>query len=183
MAVKEEYNKLVEMLEERSHLGGVMGVMHWDQEVIMPSGAAESRAKQMSALAGVLHEKSTAPEFGELVDRLHGIGNGSFNAIEWCNIEEAKREYDLETKVPKKLVQELAELSSRGHVVWVQARKDNRFADFAPVLQRFIELKTQWAKCVFPDLNSYDANIDIFERGSTQERIDPIFATLKKEGR
>jgi carboxypeptidase Taq len=181
MAVKEEYNKLVEMLEERSHLGGVMGVMHWDQEVIMPSGAAESRAKQMSALAGVLHEKSTAPEFGELVDRLHGIGNGSFNIIEWCNIEEAKREYDLETKVPKKLVQELAELSSRGHVVWVQARKDNRFADFAPVLQRFIELKTQWAKCVFPDLNSYDANIDIFERGSTQERIDPIFATLKKD--
>jgi len=179
--VKEEYSKLVEMLEERSHLGGVMGVMHWDQEVIMPSGAADSRAKQMSALAGVLHEKSTAPEFGELVGRLHAEGSEQFNAIEWCNIQEAKRDYVLETKVPKKLVQELAELSSRGHVVWVQARKDNKFADFAPVLKRFIELKTQWAKCVFPDLNSYDANIDIFERGTTQERIDPIFATLKKE--
>jgi carboxypeptidase Taq len=44
-----------------------------------------------------------------------------------------------------------------------------------------VELKTEWGKCVFPDLSPYDANIDIFERGSTQERIDPIFATLKKE--
>ena len=31
---------LVEKLEEISRLGGIMSTIHWDQEVIMPSGAA-----------------------------------------------------------------------------------------------------------------------------------------------
>ena len=53
------YQKLTQKLEEISRLGGIMGILHWDQEVIMPSGAAESRAKQLGALAGIIHEKST----------------------------------------------------------------------------------------------------------------------------
>ena len=63
------YQKLVERLEESSRLGGIMGILHWDQEVIMPDGAAESRAKQMGVLAGILHEKSTDPETGKLLDQ------------------------------------------------------------------------------------------------------------------
>ena len=61
------YQKLVQRLEETSRLGGVMGILHWDQEVIMPSGAAESRAMQMGVLAGTIHEKSTDPEIGKFV--------------------------------------------------------------------------------------------------------------------
>lgn len=178
--MQEEYSRLVAMLEERSHLGGVMGVMHWDQEVMMPCGATEARARQMAALAGVLHEKSTNPALGDCLERLVSAADAAFDSHQWCNIREAKRDYDLETKVPKKLVQELAELSTRGHAIWARARKENRFADFAPVLSRFVELKTQWAKCAFPDLAIYDANIDLYERGSTMARIDPVFETLKQ---
>ena len=42
--LKENYYALVHRLEESSRLGGVMGILHWDQEVIMPVGASESRA-------------------------------------------------------------------------------------------------------------------------------------------
>ena len=69
-SIREDYRQLVLRLEERSRLGGVMGVMRWDQEVIMPKGAAVARSKQIAALAGVLHEKSVDPEFGNLIDRL-----------------------------------------------------------------------------------------------------------------
>jgi len=63
-AIKSVYEDLVEKLEEISRLGGVMSTLHWDQEVIMPSGAAKARAKQISALAGVIHEKATDPRLG-----------------------------------------------------------------------------------------------------------------------
>lgn len=179
--VKSAYSDLVDRLEEISRLGGVMSTLHWDQEVIMPSGAADSRAKQISALAGVIHERSTDPKLGECLSALRDEDPSSFNEFEACNIREAQREYDKETKVPKKLVKEMAELGSKGHFVWIKAREDNRFSDFAPTLKRFIELKKEWAACVFPDLSAYDANIDNFERGTTQAEIAPIFERLKSE--
>ena len=133
------YQKLTLKLEEISRLGGIMGILHWDQEVIMPSGAAESRAKQMGALAGIIHEKSTDPEIGNLLEKINQ--ENSFNNFEECNINEARRQYELETKLPKNLVMKLAELSSKGHQIWVKARSENRFSDFVPVLTQLIELK------------------------------------------
>ncbi len=178
---KNVYQQLVHRLEERSRLGGVMSIMHWDEEVIMPEGAAEARAKQMSALAGVLHEKSTHPALGGLLNGLNRASAIDFSEVEWCNIREARREYELETKIPKELVQDIAELSSRGHHVWAKARKENRFDDFAPVLDRFIELKKQWAGHAFPELAPYDANMDLYERDMRMEHITPMFESLKTE--
>ncbi len=179
--LKNIYYTLVRKVEERTRLGGVMGIMHWDQEVMMPPGAADSRAKQMAALAGVLHDKSTDPQVGQLLDLLVKAEESAFNDFEWCNIRESKRDYDIETRVPRELVQEMAELGSKGHHVWAKARKDNCFSDFAPVIKRFIELKKQWAKHVFPDKEPYDANIDIFERGASMAQISPVFEWVKQE--
>ena len=106
--IKDVYEQLVIKLEERSRLGGVMATMHWDQEVIMPKAAAENRSKQMAALAGVLHDKSIDVEIGRLIEEIFDAGINNFTEIEQCNIYEAKREYELETKIPKELIQELA---------------------------------------------------------------------------
>jgi len=177
----DKYNDLASRLEELSQLGSVMGVLHWDQEVIMPKGAVESRAKQMSIMAGIAHEKGTHPQLGELLETLYSQGSSAYNPFQWCNILEAKRDYDLNVKIPKELVQELAELGARGHQVWAKAREENKFSDFAPILKRFVELKKRWAKCAFPDLSAYDANIDIYERGMTVAKLTPIFECVKKE--
>ena len=145
----------------------------------MPTGAADSRAKQMGVLAGIIHEKSTDPAIGELLDNLNQ--ENSFNSFERCYIDEARRDYEMETKVPKSLVMELAELSSKGHQVWVKARSENRFSDFAPVLSQLIELKKRWAEYVSPNLHAYDANIDVYERGMKTDDITPVFERLKSE--
>lgn len=179
--LKEDYFTLVRRLEESNRLGGVMGILHWDQEVIMPVGASESRAQQIGVLAGILHEKTTHPEMGKLLDRLPQADENGFTAFEWCNIREARRDFDMATKIPKTLVTELAELSSRAHQVWVKARSENKFSDFVPVLKRLIYLKIKWAGCVSPNMQAYDANIDIYERGTTQKDITPVFHKLKAE--
>jgi carboxypeptidase Taq len=162
------YQELIVKLEERSRLEGIMGIMHWDQEVIMPSGATDARSKQMATLAGVIHEKSIDPEFGNLINK---IKIKEFTDIEQCNVNEAKRIFELETKIPKVLVQEMAELSSRGHQIWAKAREENNL----------IALKKKWASYAFPDLDPYDANIDLYERGMRMERITPIFEQLKEK--
>lgn len=179
--MNQHYQNLVKKLEEIAHLNGAMSTLGWDQEVMMPPGASEARAKQIGALAGVIHERMTDPGLGDCLNELKNENLDSWSEVERCNIREAQRSYELETKVPTQLVQELAELSSRGHGIWVAARQDNKFSDFAPVIKRFLELKKEWAQCVWPNLKPYDANIDLFERGTTMEMITPIFERLKAE--
>jgi len=175
------YQNLVEKLEEISRLNGIMATLHWDQEVMMPAGAADSRAHQLATLSGLIHDKTTDQKLGELLNLLQKEEPSAFNAVEGCNIREARRDFDMQTRVPKKLVQEITELSSRGHHIWARARKENRFADFVPTLKRFIELKKEWAQHVFPDKSAYDANIDNYERGTTMAEITPIFEKLKAQ--
>ncbi|PIQ97431.1 MAG: carboxypeptidase [Nitrospinae bacterium CG11_big_fil_rev_8_21_14_0_20_56_8] len=179
MEAKKDYESLVERLEEIAHLSSVIGILHWDQEVIMPAGGADSRARQMSALAGVLHEKETDSRLGELIERLHGLGPADFTPVEWCNIREVKRAYDEEKRVPKELVREMADLRSRGHGVWVRARENNRFEEFSPVLEKWVRLKTRWAEAAYPHLPPYDALIDHYERGMTMASLTPMFERMK----
>ncbi|MDP1788617.1 MAG: carboxypeptidase M32 [Nitrosomonas sp.] len=181
MIMNQHYQNLVQKLEEITHLSGVMSTLGWDQEVMMPAGASEARAKQIAVLAGVIHERMTDPALGECLNELKEKDFDALSELERCNIREALHSYELETKVSKRLVQELAELSSRGQGIWVMARQENKFSDFAPVLKRFLELKQEWAQCVSPDLKPYDANIDLFERGTTMDRITPVFERLKQE--
>ena len=179
--ISDDYNKLVIKLEEISRLEGIMATMHWDQEVIMPKASAENRSKQIATLAGILHEKSIDIELGRLIDKLVNSNVSSYTKIQQCNIYEAKRDYELETKIPKKLVQQIAELGSRGHQIWTKAREENKYENFSPTLERLIFLKKKWAEFAFPDLDPYDANIDIFERGMRMEYITPIFDKIKKK--
>ena len=58
------------------------GLIGWDEMTMMPEGAAESRATQKAALAGVIHEKATEAELGEVLARLQATNLGELNAFE-----------------------------------------------------------------------------------------------------
>ena len=180
-SLRHEYNSLVTRLQEISRLGAVMGLLHWDQEVIMPKGGADSRAKQISALAGIVHEKSTHAEVGKLLDKLGNCDASGFNEIEKTNISEAQWAYNRSVRVPEELVREIAELGSRGHMVWIEARKENRFADFAPMLEKFVGLIKKRSGYIDPDKSPYDVNIENFERGASMAQLDPLFDKLKSQ--
>ena len=57
VCVDQDYQSLCDKLREISTLGGISGLLQWDEAVMMPAGAAESRGKQKSVLAGVVYEK------------------------------------------------------------------------------------------------------------------------------
>lgn len=178
-SLRPAYDSLVARLQETSRLGAISGLLHWDQEVIMPSGGADSRAKQIAALAGVIHEKSTHAEIGVLLDKLSSGDASSFNDFEKTNISEAQWDYNRSVRVPQELVREIAELGSRGHFIWIKARKENKFSDFAPVLEKFVRLIKKRAGYIDPDKSPYDVNIENFERGSSMSQLDPLFEKLK----
>jgi hypothetical protein len=71
-----------------SALSGISGLLGWDEMVQCPPGAVAARGAQKSALAGVVHEKSTDPEIGELLARLQAGSLAELDEFQqvgwWC---------------------------------------------------------------------------------------------------
>lgn len=58
---------LCKELREIESLQGIQGLLGWDEQTMMPAGAAAARGAQKAALAGTLHEKRTRPALGEMI--------------------------------------------------------------------------------------------------------------------
>ncbi|KAL4523019.1 hypothetical protein Ndes2526B_g07832 [Nannochloris sp. 'desiccata'] len=174
-----DYEALAKKLKDISALGGISGLLGWDEMVQLPSGAGEARANQKAALAGVLHEKQIDPAIGDLINRLKSSDLSSLNEFQRATVREAAREYLKSTAVTEKLVRQEAELESRGYATWVKARQENDFSKFAAVLKEWVEIKKERASLVDPSKPPYDVLADDYSAGLTAERVKEIFDQVK----
>ena len=90
----------------------------------------------------------TDPKLGEWAAKARTECRGQDDPYIWANLREFQRGYDRETKVPKKLVQEISKTETEAHGIWAQARKEKRFDIFEPVLTKLIELHTEESKAI-----------------------------------
>lgn len=171
------YDDLAARLREIDALSGVAGLLGWDEQVMMPSGAAELRSAQQQALAGVLFDKETSPELGSLIKTLED----SPPPGDWAQavVRDAARNYKRRIALTRELAQREARLQSEGFQVWVKARKASDYATFKPVLADWLGLIRERSAAIDPSQSAYDVALDSFERGMTSARVDEIFAELR----
>ncbi|MFL5540904.1 MAG: carboxypeptidase M32, partial [Longimicrobiaceae bacterium] len=98
-----------------------------------------------------------------------------------AGLREIRRDYDRATRLPTELVRACSEAASRAMLAWRQAREENRFAAFAPWLQRIVELSRERAAAlgVPPGGTPYDVLLDEYEPGATSREVDAVFARLR----
>ncbi|KAF9139520.1 hypothetical protein BG015_002000 [Linnemannia schmuckeri] len=144
-SVRSLYDQLTARLKDLNHLNGISGLLQWDQEVMMPSKAAASRAEQLSTLAGVSHEMQTSSVLGSLLEELEQRQDLSaeLNPYELANIRLSRKTYKEETLLPVELVKANASLNSKSVGAWVEARKESDFSKFAPYLQDQVNILRQ----------------------------------------
>ena len=172
------YAELTQRLADLTALEEVVGILSWDQEIVMPSGAAQARGRQLSTVQVVAHERLTHPRLAALLAQLHD--DASLDATQAANVREAQRDVRKATRVPSELVRALGETAVRGHEVWVAARRNKKFQQFAPVLRELVDLAKQRAAAIAPGMPAYDVLLDDFEPGMTMAQLDPVFARLKE---
>lgn len=176
---RKDFEDLAGRLKDISALGGVAGLLGWDEMTIMPQGAAASRAKQKAALAGVIHSKSTDPVIGSLLERLEQSDSSTLDAYEKASVREAARDYKKAIAVTEELVRREAELESRGYQTWVKARQEKKWELFAPVLKEWISARRERADLVDSSKPPYDVLADDYSAGLTAARIQEIFDGVK----
>ncbi|KAG2426831.1 hypothetical protein HXX76_012882 [Chlamydomonas incerta] len=177
---KKAYEALCERLKELSALGGISGLLGWDEMVMMPPGAANSRGAQKSALAGVMYDKKTDPTLGALLEALKKAPAGSLDAVAAAVVRDAAKDYIKATALPKELAQRIARLETDAYAAWVKAKQASDFSIFAPFLKEWVEVNREKARLIDPAAPPYDVLLDDYEKGLTSARLDEVFAQVRE---
>lgn len=170
-----KYAELCAYARQGATLRSIAALLGWDQETYMPKGGGEARAEQMALLAGMMHERGTSTEMGDLISAAEGEG---LNDQQRACVREFRRDYDKRTKLPKSLVEELARTGSKAQDVWKDARKNNDFKTFEPWLSKMVDLSRQKAEAYGYAGELYDALLDEYEPNATAKEVEGVFTPL-----
>lgn len=172
------YRELETRFRRMNALGQAVGVLYWDQSVMMPAGGAAARAEQLAALKVLGHEMMTHPRMGELLDQ--AADERGLNPWQAANLREMRRAWLHATAVPPDLVEALTKASAASEQVWRKARPASDFKMLLPAMAEVLRLTREMAaaKAARLQLSPYDALLDQYEPGMRSARIDLLFGAL-----
>ena len=171
------YDDLMAHVRDTQALGEVLGRLGWDQETMMPRGAAEQRAEEMAALESVLHARRTDPRLADWLAAAEPEDEAAR-----AQLRHIARSHARTTKVPERLARALAATTSRAQGIWAEARKADDFAAFAPTLKEVVALRREEAACLATGDGPgalYDALLEDYEPGTSSAQITAMFDALR----
>lgn len=170
------YDDLMAFTRDTQALGQVAGRLGWDQETMMPRGAAPQRAEEMAAMESVLHARRIDPR---VKDWLAEIDDTQLDAVGQAQMRHIRRSFERTSKVPAALATRLAKLTSAAQGIWAEARADNDFKAFAPTLAEVIMLKREEGQALAAGGDVYDAMLDDYEPGTTGADLEAMFGAMR----
>ena len=179
MTPEQAYEALIRLSREETLLASCADLLEWDEEVFMPSGGVKHRAEQLALLAGLSHDRATNPRYDELLGVVESsslVSDGESPTA--VNVRELRRGFDRERRMPRRLVEESARVTSLAQKVWAKARKNNDYKSFAPWLDQIIALAREEADAAGHNGTRYDALLDDYEPGVTTEQLSRLFESL-----
>ena len=177
---KTAYQQLMKFQHETEALAQIAGRLGWDQETMMPRGAAAQRAEESGAMEAVMHARRTDPRLGEW---LAAIDDSALDQVGRAQMRHIRRSYRRSCLVPAELASELARVTSAAQGIWARARADEDFAAFAPTLTQVLDLTRQKAAALADggddDNDLYDALLDDYEPGAKAADLALMFAAMR----
>ncbi|WP_299350597.1 carboxypeptidase M32 [uncultured Shimia sp.] len=170
------YDDLMAFQHTTQALAQVAGRLGWDQETMMPRGAAPQRAEEMAAIEATLHARRTDPKVGEW---LAAIDDTTLDDVGQAQMRHIRRSYTRTMKVPAELAAEIAKVTSRAQGQWAEARADEDVAAFLPVLEEVVGLKRQEGQALADGGDVYDAMVDDYEPDMTATELAAMFDTMR----
>ncbi len=174
------YQELEARKKRVSALNNAMGILHWDQQTMMPDGAAPARAAVLAELSVMQHEMETGTALSDLIDKAESEA-GDLDVWQRANLREIRHQFVHANAMPADLVEKIVIAQSDSHMTWREARPDNDFKRLAPKLDTLFQLKREEAqlKAAIMGVTPYEALLDQFDPGRREVQVDRIFADLE----
>ncbi len=171
------FDELMAHARETAALEMISQRLGWDQETVMPRGAAEQRGEEMAAIEGVLHARRIDPRLADWLD-----APAPADEAGQAQLREIRRSHARTSAVPARLAQALARETSVAQGVWAAARAAEDWAAFAPTLERVVALRREEGEALSAaglGATPYDALLQDYEPGTTAVEIEATFAALR----
>lgn len=183
MSTPPDYNRWFKLSQEAGDLAGILALVDWDQETMMPKNGLETRARQRCWLAQQHHKAITGPKMTRTLGRCIDLESGRLRVEvserQRLNLEEARREQLRQQKVPARWVKALSSLTPFALEAWARARQERDFSLFAPWLEKIVELNKQRAEYLGYKEHPYDALLDLFEPSLTLASLRALFDEMQ----
>jgi carboxypeptidase Taq len=175
-------DKVCQHAREIALLESTNALLGWDERTLLPVRAGAYRAEQMTCLSGLIHQRSTDPQVGEWLDQLaDSPAAADPHSDVGATIRQLRREYKKKIKLPQSLVEELTRTAVLGQQAWVEAREQDNFAGFQPLLVRIVDLKRQQAAAIGYSDCPYDALLDDYEPDAQTSNVRDVLDGLRRE--
>jgi carboxypeptidase Taq len=180
-----EFAELRRRAGEISDLGGIGGLLLWDQNTMMPPGGANARADQFEALERILHDRVTDPELSSLLDKLEPwAASADPDSDAAAMFRGLRRDHHKAVNVPTDLAAEISSAAAHAQQAWMAARDGSDFKVFQPALERVLELQRRYIACFDGTgefAHPYDVLLDDYEPGLTTEELQTLFGRIQEE--
>jgi carboxypeptidase Taq len=175
----EAYQALEQRFREIGHLEHVEAILFWDEAAMMPPGGGPARAGAMSALAGVIHERTAMPDIGDLLAQADASADG-LDPWQQANLAQMKRTWRHATALPGDLVKASQLATMTCEQTWRRYRPLQDWEAVRPKLEEVLRLKQEAAQRLgeAEGLAPYDALLDIHEEGLRSDLVERHFADL-----
>ncbi|WP_312472922.1 carboxypeptidase M32 [Neobacillus sp.] len=168
--------EFLEYVKKMSAYNEALGLIYWDLRTGAPKQGVDQRSEVIGMLSSEVFKMSTSEEMAAYIANL---SKQELPETTRKILEECKKEYDRNKKIPAEEYKEFVILQSRAENVWEEAKEKADFALFSPYLEKLVAMTKQFVSYWGYEENKYNVLLDMYEPGMTIEVLDGVFDELK----
>ena len=169
MELNEALQKLDQLQRKQQAYNHAMGLIDFDGMTSAPKGTAANRAETLGILSEEIYKLTTGEETIALLDYLYDHRE-ELDQVHKRIVEVMHEDIDNTRKIPMDVYVAQQKLTIESENIWHKAKETNDYALFMPYLEKMIDMTRTVTGYVKPNMPTYDALLDSFEKGLTPSR-------------
>jgi carboxypeptidase Taq len=154
-----------------------LSVIYWDLRTGAPKEGVNQRSEVIGVLSSEIFIMSTSDEMDFYIKNLES--QTTLSEIVRKTIEECKKDYNRNKKIPAEEYKEYVILQSKAENIWEEAREKSDFELFRPYLEQLVETTKRFVDYWGYEDNKYNTLLDMYEPGITVQVLDGVFEELR----
>lgn len=174
----EELNGILSEIEQKSHTAKIL---NYDMETACPEGGRQDDGTDITKLQGEIFALEKSEAYSRLVKELYEEKD-SLSLYEKRLVTLLHRKQESEECLDSKTEQERDQLFNDAYGIWLKAKKDNSYQEFAPTLEKIARMQKHLLEIRkdYDKEHPYTTLFSDYEYGFTEEDLDKFFEELQE---
>ncbi len=171
----------LEYVKKISAYNEALSVIYWDLRTGAPKKGVEQRSEVIGMISSEVFKMSTSEEMAFFIAKLAAEeAQTSISDITKKAVEECKKVYERNNKIPANEYKEFVILQSKSGSAWEEAKEKADFSLFQPYLEQIVTYTKRFIEYWGYQDHKYNTLLDMYEPGMTVEVLDRVFAQLRE---